>query len=92
MLFRSLIACTEMRFAVSEVRLDETADLSASAADAIDLADDERSDADPPPGRRAVSLILGVKGKRPVTDLVARLGEIDGVHEVATAERDLPLE
>ncbi len=73
-----LIRCTELRFAIDQVRLSRPGrTLDAEDADAEAL--------DRPPGG-IVSLHMQVVGKRPVSHLVARLSDIDGVIEVGTVD------
>ena len=76
-----LVTCTRLRFTINDVRVEQGA---GSAEEAQDLADAEgveaaRSDA------RLVVLTLQVEGRRPVSQLIARLGSIEGVVRVGTA-------
>ena len=87
-----LVACTGLRFAVHHVTLEETGDLLARREEAGDLADDQGVAIERQPGRRPVTLIMKLSGKRPVPDLIARLSEIEGVQEVGIADEELALE
>ena len=73
-----LVTCTGLQFAVSRVRLEESRDLSLRGEDARDLADHEGAEMEQPLGLRPVTLVMQVKGKRPISDLVACLSDIRG--------------
>ena len=85
-----LLTCTRLQFAVDRVRLEKTSE-SARRDEASDLADDEGVEIEQPRGE-PVTLVMQVKGKRPVSDLIASLGDIGGIREVGTVEDDLALE
>ena len=87
-----LIACTELRFAVDHVRLEQAHDVVASREEAQDLADWEGTEPDPRHGKGTVALCMQVKGKRPVSHLIARLADIDGIREVSTLNEDAELD
>ena len=54
-----------------------------------DLADFEGTEIETnAAGAGAVALVMQVKGKRPITELIARLTDIDGVKRVATIDED----
>ena len=83
-----LIRCTELRFAIDQVRLSRpgrTLDVGDGAQDALDAegADDEAVDRLP---GGTVSLPMQVVGRRPVSHLVARLSDIEGVVAVGTTD------
>ena len=82
-----LIRCTELRFAIDQVRLGRPGQVSDGnqAQDALDEEGVDAEGADGPAGR-LVSLHMRVIGKRPVSHLVAGLGDIDGVVEVGTVD------
>jgi putative Mg2+ transporter-C (MgtC) family protein len=82
-----LIACTEKRFAISAVRIERDDRLMDREA-MQDLADDEGIEPAAPRRPGIVTLALMVKGKRPVSQLIARLAAIEGVAEVAISEDD----
>ena len=82
-----LVAATDLRFAINQVEVERGRGNTSMQEAAQDLADFEGMDADAP-GDGAVTLSMLVKGKRPVSDLVARLSEIDGVLRVGTLEED----
>ncbi len=75
-----LIRCTELRFAIENVRLDhENHFLNAASGlegEAVRTA------------KNFVSLTMLVKGKRPVSHLIARLSDIDGVREAGLVNDD----
>jgi len=88
-----LIRCTELRFAINQVRLDRPEPPSETREAARDAADIEGAELDaleqttaPAPG--IVTLRMQVKGKRPLSHLIARLSDIDGVVEVGTLDED----
>jgi len=71
-----LVSCTEARFTINQVRLHGNEDESREET--------LRHRGHAPEGERLVTLLMQVKGKRPVSHLIAQLGSIDGVHEVGT--------
>jgi putative Mg2+ transporter-C (MgtC) family protein len=74
------------------VRLEEGRDLSLRREDAGDLADTEGVDIELSGGKEPVTLVMQVKGKRPVSDLIASLSDIGGVHEIGAVDADLVLD
>lgn len=88
-----LVRCTELRFAINQVRLDRPDQPSDTREAARDAADFEGTDLDalerttgPAPG--IVTLRMQVKGKRPISNLIATLSDIDGVVEVGALDED----
>ena len=81
-----LLACTQTRFSIDHVRIDQ------DTRDAIDAVQDNGQGAHDPPLRRATSLTMRVKGKRPVSNLITRLSALDGVREVGTVGDDEDLD
>lgn len=79
-----LVSCTELRFAIDGVRLEEE---NRSAEQLLDEADREGT-APAAPRPRLVTLTMLVHGKRPVSHLITGLGAIDGVHEVRKIDPD----
>jgi putative Mg2+ transporter-C (MgtC) family protein len=86
-----LIACTDLRFAIDHVEIEHNGQYGA-AEEALDRADDEGAEPEPASFRTCVVLAMQVKGKRPVSHLIARLSAIDGVVRVGTMEMDLGFE
>ena len=82
-----LVACTDLRFAIDQVEVERGRSGLPMQEAAEDLADLEGMEAEMP-GDGAVSLTMQVKGKKSVTELVARLSEINGVLRVGTLEDD----
>ena len=83
-----LIRCTELRFAIDQVRLSRpgrSIDAGDQAQDALDAEGADAETADRPAGG-TVSLRMQVIGKRPVSHLVARLSDLDGVVAVGTVD------
>jgi putative Mg2+ transporter-C (MgtC) family protein len=84
-----LIACTEARFAINHVRIERAEPFGRDQMQ--EMEDDEgiALNGTPPEGSRpVVTLGLTVKGKRPVSHLIARLSAIDGVVEVGLTNED----
>ena len=81
-----LIACTTLRFAIDNVELERDGISHASAEEALDRADWEGTDPKTRVRKGDVVLCMSVKGKRPISHLIARLADIDGVVGVETAE------
>ena len=82
-----LIRCTELRFAIDQVRLDRPdagAGLRERMLDAGDAEGAELDALEQPASPGLVTLHMQVTGKRPVSHLIARLSDIDGVVEVGT--------
>jgi putative Mg2+ transporter-C (MgtC) family protein len=78
-----LIKCTELRFAIDHVRLGrklffETHDEGVDMTGREDAAMEQR------PGKGSVTIHMQIRGKRPVSHLIAALSDIDGVREVGT--------
>jgi putative Mg2+ transporter-C (MgtC) family protein len=79
---------TELRFAINHVRLDREDGFIESREEAEEMADDERLEIGQRPAKGTVTLHMQVKGKRPISNLVAALSSIDGVREVATMNEE----
>jgi putative Mg2+ transporter-C (MgtC) family protein len=86
-----LLRCSELRFAIDRVRLDREEPSFVSREEAQDRADDEGLDL-ARSRRGTISMRMQVKGKRPITQLIAVLSEIDGVTEVGTVDADSELD
>jgi putative Mg2+ transporter-C (MgtC) family protein len=86
-----LVACTQLRFAIDHVDVDRNGSTNASVEEAQDLADFEGTES-AALEKGVVSLTMQVKGKRPVSHLVARLSEIDGVVQVGSLADEEQLE
>ena len=86
-----LIRCTELRFAIDRVRLDENRNQIGSDDEALDLPDREGIDLLTGPAK-SVTLTMLVKGKRPVSHLVATLSNIPGICEVGKVNGKAELE
>ena len=87
-----LVACTELRFAIDHVRIDREGRIAETREQAQDLADFEGIEGERPAGRAGMTLSMQVKGKRPVSQLIAALTGIDGVREVGTMSEDSELD
>ena len=82
-----LVTCSSLRFTIDQVDVERDGDLAIEREAAEQIADAEG--ADPERARRGtVVLSMQVKGKRPVTHLIAALTDIDGVLRVASAADD----
>ena len=86
-----LLACSELRFAIDHVRIDRES-RRADREEAQDLADVEGLVLEQQAGKGTVALCMQVKGKRPVSHLIAALSDIDGVREVGTMNEDAELD
>ncbi len=86
-----LIRCTELRFGIERVRLDQNRSLINGGEAVLDLADREGTDLTIP-AAKTVTLTMLVKGKRPLSHLVATLSDIAGVHEVGQVSDDAGLD
>ena len=82
MLRTMLIACTQLRFAIDHLSV-EREDRDREAAQ--DIADDEGTEVEAP-SRGITVLSMKVKGKRPVSHLIAKLSSIDGVVSVGSVD------
>lgn len=82
-----LLTCSDLRFAVDRIEIDREAFLDRENGD--DRAD-EPAVRD---GRARVAVMgLRVRGRRPVLDLVARLGDVEGVLQVSSGDDEETLE
>jgi putative Mg2+ transporter-C (MgtC) family protein len=87
-----LIRCTELHFAIDHVRLDRENHSLESPEEALDMADYEGVETRWPRDKGASTLRMQVKGKRPISSLIAALSSIEGVHEVSTVDDDTELD
>jgi putative Mg2+ transporter-C (MgtC) family protein len=87
-----LIAATGLRFAIDAVEIERENRFAAVIEEAQDIADYEGVDVEPRHQKGVVVLCMQVKGKRPISHLIARLTDIDGVVGVGTTEGDNALE
>ncbi len=86
-----LVACTQLRFAIDHVDVERDKAIAGSSEEAQDLADIEGTETEL---RRKglVAMSMQVKGKRPVSHLIARLSDIDGVVHVGSLSDETELE
>jgi hypothetical protein len=56
------------------------------------MADYEGMEIEQRPGRHTVTLRMQVKGRQPISRLIATLSEIKGLHEVGTMNEDVEAE
>jgi putative Mg2+ transporter-C (MgtC) family protein len=82
-----LLACSDMRFTIDHVEVERAGNGSTTREEVQDLADLEGTDTETR-AEGAVALIMQVKGKKPIIELVARLSEIEGVIRVATIDEE----
>ena len=87
-----LIACTELGFGINHVRIDRESRTTDSREDAQDLADLEGIEPERQGGKGTVALCMQVKGKRPISHLIAALTDIKGVWEVGTTNEEAGLD
>jgi len=86
-----LVACTKLRFAIDNVDVERKQAPADMIEAAQDSADDEKTDA-ALPTKGLVFLNLQVRGKRPISHLIASLSDIDGVTQVGSLSDDTDLE
>jgi putative Mg2+ transporter-C (MgtC) family protein len=82
-----IVACTQLRFAIDHVEVERGTRATADREAILDLADLEGADPERP-FRNVVELRMQVKGKRPISNLIARLADIQGVVRVGSVEED----
>jgi putative Mg2+ transporter-C (MgtC) family protein len=87
-----LIACTNLRFAIDQVEIEREGVFSEPLEAARDRADEEGVELDPTRHKGDVVLCMNVKGKRPISHLIARLSDIDGVVGVGTVDGSMEFE
>ena len=81
-----LIACTNLRFAIDQVEIEREGVFSNAVEEARERADEEGVEVGVFPRKGDVVLCMNVKGKRPISHLIAKLSDIDGVVGVGTVE------
>ncbi len=88
-----LVACTQLRFVIDQVEVDHAggAPGQENREEAQDRADREGTDETEHPDEIAVLRVV-VKGKRPVSQLIFSLGDLQGVLSVRTADDELEFE
>jgi putative Mg2+ transporter-C (MgtC) family protein len=79
-----LVRCTDLRFSIDRVALQQNRGTNA-AFEAIGFSRDEDHEITPP--KSDVTLTMLVRGKRPISHLVAAISDIDGVQEVGSVDR-----
>ncbi|MGH6796006.1 MAG: MgtC/SapB family protein [Methylocella sp.] len=82
-----LITCSKLRFVIDRVELEREYSLEAARGELDDLTDFEGAEPERL-GKGVVVLSMQVKGKRPISHLIARLAEIDGVIGVGSVSDD----
>jgi putative Mg2+ transporter-C (MgtC) family protein len=80
-----LIRCTELRFSIDRVGLTQA---NGAIAPIEDVAAEEEGRQQIVPPVNDVTLTMLVRGKRPISHLVAALSDIDGVREVGKVEHE----
>ncbi|MGE4480852.1 MgtC/SapB family protein [Acidocella sp.] len=81
-----LLRCTDLRFSIDRVGLEDGRRLET-----IGFGADNHREAVPPP-KGNVTVTMLVRGKRPISHLVAALSDIDGVREVACVDHGAEFE
>ena len=84
-----LVKCTDLRFSIDRVGLEQNR-RTGTAVEAIDFSPDE--DHEIAPSKGDVTMTMLVRGKRPISHLVAAISGIDGVQEVGRVDRGSELE
>ena len=77
---------------MNQVKLEEGRGLLMARDNARDLAAAEGVEMEQPDERSSVTLVMLVKGKRPISDLITRLSGIEGVREIGTVDGDYALD
>lgn len=85
-----LIRCTDLRFSIDKVGLEQGSKIGSGALEAIGQDADEERELPPPKGN--VTLTMLVRGKRPISHLVAAISDIDGVCEVGRIDHGTEFE
>jgi putative Mg2+ transporter-C (MgtC) family protein len=86
-----LIACTSLRFAIDHVEIEREGKFGATMEQARDLADVEGIQVEAE-RRGTVALSMTVRGKRPISHLIARLSDMEGVVQVGTTDGETDIE
>jgi putative Mg2+ transporter-C (MgtC) family protein len=81
-----LVACTRLRFAIDHVELEPEGLAGLAREEARDRSDQEGADVEHEPAKGTVVLCMTVRGKRPVSHLVERLAQIEGVAGVGSVD------
>jgi putative Mg2+ transporter-C (MgtC) family protein len=79
-----LIRCTDLRFSIDRVGLEQNRGAGPSVVERIGISPNEDHEIAPQKGD--VTLTMLVRGKRPISHLVAAIGDIDGVQEVGRVD------
>jgi len=87
-----LIACTNLRFSIDHVEIEREGIFTATMEEARDNSDKDGTELEPFPPKGDVVLCMAVKGKRPISHLIAKLSDIDGIVGVGTVESGAGLE
>ena len=82
-----LLACSDMRLTIDHVEVERAGNGSTTREEVQDLADLEGIDTETS-AEGAFALVMQVKGKKPIVELVARLSEIDGVIRIVTIDEE----
>jgi putative Mg2+ transporter-C (MgtC) family protein len=80
-----LLVCTELRFAIDHVDIEQDSVGRSPQEESKDLLAFEGIGAEGPQ-KRTVVLSMEVKGRRPISDLFAKLAAIDGVIGVGSLD------
>lgn len=91
LLRRILIRSTELRFAIDRVTLDQDGGFIENAGSGVSHGDQHGTEMILAPPQ-TVRLRMLVKGKRPVSHLIAALSDMDGIFEVALGGDDTALD
>jgi putative Mg2+ transporter-C (MgtC) family protein len=87
-----LVRCTDLRFSIDRVGLEQSR-VAAAGAISFEMVEDLGENHEiPPQSKGDVTLTMLVRGKRPVSHLVAALSDIDGVYEVGRVDRGAEFE
>ncbi len=84
-----LVRCTDLRFSIDRVELGQSHGLGGTMET---VGFDAGGDRETAPPKGDVTLTMLVRGKRPVSHLVAALSDIDGVREVGRIDQGAEFE
>lgn len=85
-----LVRCTDLPFSIDRVGLEQSQGTGPSMVERMGFGPDEDHEIAPTKGD--VTLTTLVRGKRPISHLVAAIGDIDGVQEVWRVDRGVEFE
>ncbi len=83
-----LTKCSDLRFTINHVRIGRESQAIIGREEVEDIADREGVEMERPAGRGTVAIRIQVKGKQPLSELIATLSNIEGIREVGTLNEE----